>query len=1010
MGQKLVIGPIGKGQFTSVLPFNIDNDSFPRLINAYQWRQRIRRKRGTQYLGRLTDLDTVTIVLSGGGAGNILSGIIAGPPTIPNATVTPGSVTVTDNVNGNIYTDPDGDGVLYQNGATSVAVTNMTVSGAGNQVTLTLASNPFIITQFVELSGFSGGPAAMNGSVVQINDVVGLTIKFFFRGAILLLPYAGGGAVTAQAGTVNYSTGAIVVVPSANHSVTVVFEFYPNLPIMGLEDLDEALTTSNLFPGTIGFNTIYAYSISQTFPYDNWNISYYKNPVSGTYPNYVQKTVANTTPFNWNGLDYQQFWTTNYEGAFWATNGLQVPFFSSASGIGMQFAPKATITFVSNTATTITVIITNTPLVIGDFVFFNEWTGASTADPTTLNFQTGYVTAASTDTLTPATKTLTITLPDATLTTGGGATFVPGIIQYLTNVSNPLVDCLKWYDGDPTIAGVIPGTPTGLGWVNFCPPLSEFIWSIADAPQAQYYLVGAKMILPFKDRLIAFGAVIQASTGNPIYLQDTIVFSQNGTPYYTSSYTGNPELATTEFNPILTPIDQGATPNAWWEDQTGYGGYQSVGLSQPITLAEPNQDVLIVSLGQTQTRLIYTANDFQPFSFYLINSELGTSSTFSGVIMDKAILSRGARGFVMTSQVGAERFDTAILDSNFEISLQNNGNERFTAQRDFINEWVYFTYPSNSFLTNYFPNQTLQYNYRDESWATFNESYTHYGQFRKVTGQTWATIGNDYPTWRQWNDPWDSGESTLLQPQVIAGNAQGFIVFRGEGTGEANSLYIQNIVGRTVTSPNHNLNNGDYITINGVLGTMGPFVNGLIFSVASATANTFILNSTTLIGNTYAGGGTIQRMYKPMIQTKQFPMAWGMGRKTRIGPQMYLLTRTNNSQITLQIYLSQDADNDFTFNNDALMYSQVLYTCPESTNLGLTPYNNNLQQLNYVEMGNSPSQQIWHRINNSLIGDTVQLGFTMSDAQMRDPNFTNQFSEIEIHGIIIDLSASSLLA
>jgi hypothetical protein len=31
----------------------------------------------------------------------------------------------------------------------------------------------------------------------------------------------------------------------------------------------------------------------------------------------------------------------------------------------------------------------------------------------------------------------------------------------------------------------------------------------------------------------------------------------------------------------------------------------------------------------------------------------------------------------------------------------------------------------------------------------------------------------------------------------------------------------------------------------------------------------------------------------------------------------------------------------------------------------------------------SQQAQLWHRINTSLIGDTVQLGFTMSDAQMR---------------------------
>ena len=143
-----------------------------------------------------------------------------------------------------------------------------------------------------------------------------------------------------------------------------------------------------------------------------------------------------------------------------------------------------------------------------------------------------------------------------------------------------------------------------------------------------------------------------------------------------------------------------------------------------------------------------------------------------------------------------------------------------------------------------------------------------------------------------------------------------------------------------------------------------------------------------------------------------------MSRKTRLNFQQYLLTRTPNGQITLFIYLSQNEVGpealgynagpivpDISTQNNSLIYSSVLYTCPESTNLGLTPANTNLQMVTAFAQ-----QQIWHRINTSLLGDTVQLGFTMSDAQMRDPTFSNQFAEIELHSMIIDVSPSQLLA
>ena len=91
--------------------------------------------------------------------------------------------------------------------------------------------------------------------------------------------------------------------------------------------------------------------------------------------------------------------------------------------------------------------------------------GATTgmgADASTLNFQTGYVTAASGG----SPNTVTITLPNAILSIGAGLAFVPGIVQFLTNRSNTLQDTLRWYDGDPTVNN------GNMGWVNFSPPFA----------------------------------------------------------------------------------------------------------------------------------------------------------------------------------------------------------------------------------------------------------------------------------------------------------------------------------------------------------------------------------------------------------------------------------------------------------------------------------------------------------------------------------------------------------
>ncbi len=904
MPQKLVVGPFNRGLRNDVTAFNVDNDSFPTLVNAYQWRGRVKRKRGTSLLGILTRFFNVTSTYGSIASINLVAGsanIFTGFGLETNANLIPGNVTIADISRGEVFTDPAKNGILVGN---------------------------------------------LGGS-----------------------------------GTIIYSTGIVTIAGGGADAISITIVYYPSLPVMGLRDL---ILNSTQYPGTIGFDTTYSYNITTTDPATIYDVSFYKNPAAdGTnLPGYTPKTAWTKT--DWNGQDYRQFWTVNYQGAFWATNGIEVPF--TGASIGMQFKNITTVTVTS--ATTAILAIANHGLVIGDFLFINE-----VLTTTGINFQTGYVTA-----IVPNVS-VTVTFPFATITTNGSG----GIAQYLTNRSNPNVDCLRWYDGDPTNGNATsPTFVQGKGWVNFAPPLSNLSFSISDLPAAQYYLVGARIIIPFKDRLCFFGPVVQTSTGNPIYLQDTVIYSQNGTPFYTASYTNspnslvdNPMSPTNVFHPILVPTNQTATPSAYFEDSTGFGGFQTVGLQQPILTVSRNQDVLIIGFSTTQAKMVFTGNDVIPFNFYLTNSELGSGSTFSAITLDQGVMTRGNRGYIISNQVGTERIDLEIPDEVFEIKLDNNGSERVTAQRDFINEWIYFTYPLSD-INYVYPTQTLQYNYRDNSWAIFNETYTTYGQFKVSTGLTWATVGNKYPSWSSWNDPWDAGTSTTLQPKVIAGNQQGFVLFREEGTDESNSLIIQSMSGSTITCINHCLNTGDYIVISGIIGTSGYQLNGRIFSVGITSTNTFTLNPAITITGTYFGGGMIQRMYVPFIQTKQFPAAWDMGRKTRIGVQQYLFSTTEIGQIQLLIFLNQNASSSYNFGpivpifgslNNSLIYSTTLYTCPESDNLGLTAANTNLQMPTAEQQS-----QIWHRLNTSLIGDTIQLRFTMSDDQMRTLSPGNSFS------------------
>jgi hypothetical protein len=952
MSEKLVIGPITKGLKTTIEPFYIDNDSFPTLVNAYSCRGKAERKRGSIPLTRLQRyLDPVT---------NPSGGFQVGPI---------GTDDGLGNFSGNLIT-------IYGLSAISTFIPGSFFLSDG--------INTYIDNGLGDLIGTPGG-----------------------------------------SGKINYASGALTITGGAANGVLIGnalaaapgFMYYPGLPVMDIEDL---ILSAQIFPGTLAFDTRYSYNIQVTTPFTAYDVSFYKNPPGQMINGIVYTAKTNPTPLTWNGTTYQQFWSINHESAMWVTNGITQPFTNT---ISMQFQKPTMATY--NNPTQMTFVITDPcPIVVGDWVFANEWTSTTPVNANSLNFQTGFVTSSVDG---GVSTTVIVRFPFANIVND---TYSGGILQYLTNRSDATKDCLRWYDGDPT-AGTITTLTGGLGWVNFAPPISQGTYSLGDLPPAQYYLVGASIIWPFKDRIIFFGVVVQSSTTGPFYLQDTIIYSQNGTPYYTASFAatkpidivspntifypmlvpGNPAIATSPTQNLAT---QTAAPNAYFSDVVGFGGFLTAGFATPIVSVGPNQDVLIVGFTTRQTKLAYTGDDLLPFAFYIVNSELGTDSTFSTIILDRGVLSVGSRGIIQTDQISASRIDIDILDQVFQFNLLNNGFQRVTAQRDYINEWCYFSYTSNQF-SSIFPNQTLLYNYREESWGILNETFTTYGQWRQQSAKPWTQY-NSFP-WSAWDDPWISGNSTTLQAQVAAGTQHGFIIIRDTNTGEAPTLFIKSINTGTgvFTVPNHGLNPGDFILITGALGTISTAINNIPFSVIVIDNNTFSLNPPPNTSGTYLGGGLITRMYVPQILSKEFPTAWSLGRKTRIGPQQYLFTtNANAAQITLLILLSTSdvpanqgliipSDPDDVYNS-SLIYAQVLYTCPESTNLGLTPANINLQQI-------VPAQfATWHRMNTSLIGDTVQFGFTMSDDQMRDPTFVNQFQEIQFHGAIIDISPSQMLS
>ena len=171
--------------------------------------------------------------------------------------------------------------------------------------------------------------------------------------------------------------------------------------------------------------------------------------------------------------------------------------------------------------------------------------------------------------------------------------------------------------------------------------------------------------------------------------------------------------------------------------------------------------------------------------------------------------------------------------------------------RDFVKKLAYWTYPfipdevpsPSGGIDVTYPNRRLVYNYENDSWAIFIDSFTALGNFRPPSQRTWQ---NTKIPWQQCNFPWADQQFTL--PDIIGGNQQGYVSILDQQVGNGVSLFIQNITGNTttptvITSPNHNLEPEQIIQIQNIpVGT--PFaasLNGNIFSIIYIDVNNFSL-------------------------------------------------------------------------------------------------------------------------------------------------------------------------
>jgi len=374
---------------------------------------------------------------------------------------------------------------------------------------------------------------------------------------------------------------------------------------------------------------------------------------------------------------------------------------------------------------------------------------------------------------------------------------------WVTNFSGVGGDPIRVYDG--------------IDWHDFAPATD------LPAPGSNQ-MHQCRMLIPYKGRLVALNTFEGPSLAGSTQFAQRARWSQNGAP--------------------LSSVLAGVAPTAdvqWRSDIKGRGGFVDCPTNEHIVSAEFIRDLLVVGFERSTWALRYTGNEILPFVWERINKELGCESTFSMVAFDRGILYVGDKSINSTNGNHVERIDENIPDEVFNIHNSfdpsadiSDGPRRVHGIRDFFERIVYWTFPDASTEAK-FPDRLLVFNYHSYTWAIFNDSFTAFGEHYRFNDITWADLaGTD---WQNANFSWVSAKLQSQFPNVLAGNQHGFVLVMNQKVDNDESLHITDVIGGLgavqLEVPNHNLQDGEYVQVNDIIGTGGLELNGRIFRVRS---------------------------------------------------------------------------------------------------------------------------------------------------------------------------------
>lgn len=556
---------------------------------------------------------------------------------------------------------------------------------------------------------------------------------------------------------------------------------------------------------------------------------------------------------------------------------------------------------------------------------------------------------------------------------------VPNLLFWTTNFSGPTGDPIKYFDGTD--------------WKLFGGNVATATDRTGRLDSTANYLNQSLILIPYRSRLLALNTYEGATLSASNHFQNRIRWTQIGNPITIDS---------------IDSVDGMGTEGSWRSDVRGKGGFLDLPTNQAIVAAGFVRDNLIIQCERSTWKLRFNGQAISPFVEERVNDELGVESTFSMINFDTSVVGIGDKGIIKCDSFKADRIDIKIPDLVYQINNADEGVRRVHGLRDFKQRLAYWIWPEQGQVGK-FPNKRLVYNYENESWAIFQDSFTTLGYFQSQSGQTWAQTKD---TWSEAVYSWAQGRAKLV-PEPLAGNQKGY-VSRIDSRYITNdqSLPIEVITGFATTSVeltivNHNLSEGQIIHISGIIGTNFDALNDsnyrvIVLDIDNIRILAFddirkIFNSPKIIATgTYDGLGQIKIRDNINILTKKFNHI-DEGKTTVFGYMDILTNKTSNGAFTMDVYV------DYDESQAANQISQnVVVGNPSETD----KFFNTVIPTSVTNVEPSGTSKTWQRVFCNTRGRFITLRFLLSPEQM---NGIEQESEIEIDAFVLWLRAGGTL-